>query len=158
MKWNCREYVAVLYMTPVHLSWLRDYLRELDNFEKKKSLIPYSCDVSSLDIISSVFSLKHLRCSPCAKVVYQISQGSDCFGCLNPRVCPLKRPRVRAVSAPDFGSRGRVRIPLWARFFPILNGALLHRAFQVRPSIVSKWLKYCWTLTHPSIHSGGKHW
>ena len=49
-----------------------------------------------------------------------------------------------------------VWIPLEARFFPNLNCASLHRAFHVHPSIVSKWLKYCWkgckTLTHPSIH------
>ena len=50
------------------------------------------CDVPSLDIISSVFSLKHLRCRPCAKVVYQIPEGSDCFGCLIPRVCPPPPP------------------------------------------------------------------
>ena len=64
----------------------------------------------------------------------------------------LKRPCGRAVSAPDFGSQ--VRIPLEARFFPNINGSSLHRAFHVHPSIVSKWLKYCWckTLTHPSIH------
>ena len=47
-----------------------------------------------------------------------------------------KRPRGQAVSAPDFGSR--VRILLEARFFPNLNGASLHRAFHVHPSIVSK--------------------
>ena len=38
----------------------------------------------------------------------------------------------------------RVRIPLEVRFFPNLNGGSLHRAFHVHPSIVSKWLKYCW--------------
>ena len=32
----------------------------------------------------------------------------------------------------------RVRIPLEARFFPNLNGASLHRAFHVHPSIISK--------------------
>ena len=63
---DCREYVAILYMTLVHLSMLRNYHRELDN------LIPYPC----VDIISSVFSLKHLRCRPCAKIVCQIPEGS----------------------------------------------------------------------------------
>ena len=43
----------------------------------------------------------------------------------------------------------RVRIPLEARFFPNLNGASLHRAFHVHPSIVSKWLKYCWRDVKP---------
>ena len=37
----------------------------------------------------------------------------------------------RAVSAPDFDSRGR-------GFFSNLNGASLHRGFHVHPSIVSK--------------------
>ena len=64
-----------------------------------------------------------------------------------------KRPRGRAVSAPGFGSRGR--IPLEARFLPNLNGASLHRTFHVHPSITSKLLKYCWkgskTLTNPSM-------
>ena len=30
-----------------------------------------------------------------------------------------------------------------------LNGASLHRAFHVHPSIVSKWLKYCWRDVKP---------
>ena len=60
----------------------------------------------------------------------------------------LKQPRGRAVSAPDFGSRGRGFESRWRRdsaagFFPNLNGASLHRAFHVHRSIVSKWLKYC---------------
>ena len=68
----------------------------------------------------------------------------------------LKRPRGRAVSASGFGSRRvAVRIPLEAKFFPNLNGASLHTSFHVHPSLVSKWLKYCWkgrkTLTHPSV-------
>ena len=33
------------------------------------------------------FSLKHLRCRPCAKVICQIPEGSDCFVYLIPRVC-----------------------------------------------------------------------
>ena len=37
-----------------------------------------------------------------------------------------------------------VRIPLEVRFFQNLNGASLHRAFHVHPSIVPIWLKYCW--------------
>ena len=42
-----------------------------------------------------------------------------------------------------------VGIPLEARFFPNLNGTSLHRAFHVHPSIVSKWLKYCWRDIKP---------
>ena len=42
--------------------------------------------------ISSVFSLKHLRCRSCAKVFCQIPEGSDCFGCVIPRVCPPPPP------------------------------------------------------------------
>ena len=42
-----------------------------------------------------------------------------------------------------------VRIPLEARFFPNLNGASLHRAFQLHPSIVPKGLKYCWRDVKP---------
>ena len=52
---------------------------------------------------------------------------------------PQKRPRGRAVSAPNFGSRGRG----FESRFSNLNGASLHCAFHVHPSIVSKWLKYC---------------
>ena len=37
---DCREYVAFLYMTLVHLSVLRDYPRELDNFEKLSNSLP----------------------------------------------------------------------------------------------------------------------
>ena len=47
------------------------------------------------------------------------------------------------------------------RFLPNLNSALLHRACHVHPSIVSKWLKYCWkgrkTLTHPFILYGSTY-
>ena len=43
----------------------------------------------------------------------------------------------------------QVRIPLEARFFPNLNGTSLHRAFHVHPSIVLKWLKYCWRDVKP---------
>ena len=43
-----------------------------------------------------------------------------------------------------------------ARFGPNLNGASLHRAFYVHPSIVLIWLKYCWigceTANHPSMN------
>ena len=60
-----------------------------------------------------------------------------------------KRPCGRAVSAPDFGSRGRGFELLEARFFPNLNSALLHRAFHVHPPIVSKWPKYCWRDVKP---------
>ena len=46
-----------------------------------------------------------------------------------------------------------VWIPLEARVFLKLSW---HRAFHIHPSIISKWLKYCWqgckTLTRPSIH------
>ena len=72
-----------------------------------------------------------------------------------------KRPRGRAVSAPVRITGSRVRIPLEARFFPNLNGASLHRAFHVHPSIVSKWLKYCWRdvkPVHPSIFKHLLHW
>ena len=49
----------------------------------------------------------------------------------NRQIWRMKRPRGRAVSTPDLGS-------LEARFFPNLNGASLHRAFHVHPSIVLK--------------------
>ena len=53
----------------------------------------------------------------------------------------------------DRGSR--VRIPLDASFGANLNGASLHRAFYVHPSIVLLWLKFCWigceTANHPWI-------
>ena len=63
-----------------------------------------------------------------------------------------KCPRGRAVSAPDFGSRGRRFESRWRQdFSPNLNGASLHRAFHVHPSIVSKWLKYCWRDLKPSL-------
>ena len=59
-----------------------------------------------------------------------------------------------ALPTSDRGSR--VRIPLHARFGPNLNGASLHRAFYVHPSIVLVWLKYCWsgceTPNHPSMN------
>ena len=45
-----------------------------------------------------------------------------------------------ALPTSDRGSR--VRIPLDASFGPNLNGASLHRAFYVHPSIVLIWLKY----------------
>ena len=45
-----------------------------------------------------------------------------------------------ALPTSDRGSR--VRIPLDASFGPNLNGASLHRAFSVHPSIVLIWLKY----------------
>ena len=45
-----------------------------------------------------------------------------------------------ALPTSDRGSR--VRIPLDASFGPNLNGASLHRAFNVHPSIVLIWLKY----------------
>ena len=54
----------------------------------------------------------------------------------------LKRPRGRAVSAPDFGSRGHGFESSWrleAWFFPNLNGVSLHRAFHVHHL---KWTKY----------------
>ena len=73
---------------------------------------------------------------------------------------PRSLIRVEASAWPS-GYRSRLRItgsrvgiPLEARFFPNLNGASLHRAFHVHPSIVSKWLKYCWKDVNPnsSIH------
>ena len=60
-----------------------------------------------------------------------------------------KRLRGWAVSAPDFGSRGRGFESQWRGDFPNLNGASLHRAFHVHPPIVSKWLKYCWRDVKP---------
>ena len=45
--------------------------------------------------------------------------------------CFKKRSRLRITES-------RVRIPLEARFFPNLNGASLHRAVHVHPSIVLK--------------------
>ena len=70
-------------------------------------LIPYPCDtiLCPCDTILcpkspghafrfrhnffEIFSLKHLRSRPCAKVVCQIPEGSDCFGSLIPSVSPL---------------------------------------------------------------------
>ena len=39
-----------------------------------------------------IFSLKHKRSRPCAKVVCQIPEDSDCFGSLIPRVSPPPHP------------------------------------------------------------------
>ena len=66
---------------------------------KNWGLIPYSCD-TILCLKSprhafrfrhnffEIFSLKHLRSLPSAKVICQIPEGSDCFGSLIPRVSP----------------------------------------------------------------------
>ena len=56
---------------------------------------------------------------------------------------------VKSSLSPPRITGSRVRILLKARFFPNLNGASLHRAFHVHPSIVSKWLKYCWRDVKP---------
>ena len=37
---DCREHVAFLYMTLVHLSMVQDYPRELDNIEKLSNSQP----------------------------------------------------------------------------------------------------------------------
>ena len=59
-----------------------------------------------------------------------------------------------ALPTSDRGSR--VRIPLDLSFGPNPNGASLHRAFYVYPSIILIWLKYCWigceTANHPSMN------
>ena len=39
--------------------------------------------------------------------------------------------------------------PAGGEILPDLNGASLYRAFHVHPSIVSKWLKYCWRDVKP---------
>ena len=51
----------------------------------------------------------------------------------------------QVVSTPDFGSWGLGFEFHWSWwFFLNLNGASLHRALYVHPSIVLIWLKYCW--------------
>ena len=63
----------------------------------------------------------------------------------------------QSVSTRDFGSQGlRFESPSRRNSFQTLNGASLHRALHVHPSIVLIWLKYCWkrhkALDHPCIH------
>ena len=110
---DCREYVAFLYMTCA--------LNIVAGLPKGNCLIPYPCDAPSLDIISSVFSLKHLRCRPCAKVVCQFPEGSDCFGCLIPRVCPPPPPFLGKTSIDALSSslfKATTCISCW---LPVLN-------------------------------------
>ena len=72
-----------------------------------------------------------------------------------------KRPRGRVVSGPDFRSRGRGFESRWRRDSSRTYTALLWTEPFIfilpssrHPSVVSKWLRYCWTdrktLTHPS--------
>ena len=69
----------------------------------------------------------------------------------------LKRLCGRAVSAPDFRSRVADSNPAGGEILPEPKRTSLHRAFHVHPSIVLKWLKYCWrdvkTLTRLSFIS-----
>ena len=74
----------------MHISLLRDYPRELDNFEKLTNSLPMWRAFFRHNFL--ILSLKHLRCRPCAKVACQIPEGSDCFGCLIPRVCSPHPP------------------------------------------------------------------
>ena len=66
-------------------------------WKNEVGLIPYPCDAILCPKSPGrafkfrqflCFSLKHVRSRPCAKVVCQIPEGSDCFGSQIPRVSP----------------------------------------------------------------------
>ena len=69
----------------------------------------------------------------------------------------MKRPRVRAVSTPDFRCQGHGFESCW-RFIPNLNGALLHKAFHrldMTEILLGKDVKP--QTIHPSIHPSIHH-
>ena len=78
---------------------VRDYPRELDNFEKLGSkfltIVTKFCDKNPLNgpsnfglITYRFFYPRHLRSRPGAKVACQIPGGRDCFGLSNPQGFP----------------------------------------------------------------------
>ena len=67
--------LSIYLYFPVEGGGRRDYPRELDNFE--------TFGFNSLTMCHK-FVLKHRRSLTCGKVVCQIPEGSDCFGCLIP--------------------------------------------------------------------------
>ena len=114
--WFCHEAFQLFILTVIYVSSLghsyapinvfpqsgegRITPRELENFEKLGS---YPCDTILCQKspecafkfrhnFFEIFSLKHLRSRPWAKVVCQIPEGSDCFGSLIPRVSPPPLP------------------------------------------------------------------